>query len=177
VDDRTDTPVSLYGATKKANELMAHAYQHIFHVPTTGLRYFTVYGPWGRPDMALFLFTDAILHRRPIDVYNFGRMKRDFTYIDDVVEGTLSALANPFPYELFNIGNSDTVELLDFIGVIEQELGIEAQKNLLPLQPGDVPETSADIEKSRRMLGFNPRTPVREGIRRFLKWYREYYRL
>ena len=177
VDDRVDTPVSLYGATKKANELMAYAYSHLFGIPTTGLRYFTVYGPWGRPDMALFLFADAILNDRPINVYNYGRMKRDFTYVDDVVEGTIAALEKPFAYELFNLGNSDPVELMDFIGIIEEELGKEAQKNMMPLQPGDVLETSADIGKSKDMLGFSPKTPIREGIKRFLAWYREYYKV
>ncbi|MGD8984863.1 MAG: NAD-dependent epimerase/dehydratase family protein [Desulfobacteraceae bacterium] len=175
VDDRVDRPVSLYGATKKANELMAFAYNHLFSIPCTGLRFFTVYGPWGRPDMALFLFTDAILNDRPINVYNYGRMKRDFTYIDDVVEGTIAALEKPFAYEVFNLGNSDPIELMDFIGIIEEELGREAQKNMMPLQPGDVLETSADIGKSKNMLGFSPRTPIREGIKKFLAWYREYY--
>ncbi len=177
VDDRVDTPVSLYGATKKANELMAYAYSHLYGIPTTGLRFFTVYGPWGRPDMALFLFTDAILNNRPINVYNHGNMKRDFTYVDDVVEGTIAALDRPFAYELFNLGNSDPIELMDFIGIIEEELGKEAQKNMMPLQPGDVLETSADIGKSKDMLGFSPKTPIREGIKRFLAWYREYYRV
>lgn len=177
VDDRVDSPVSLYGATKKANELMAHAYSHLFGIPCTGLRFFTVYGPWGRPDMALFLFTDAILNDRPINVYNYGRMKRDFTYVDDVVEGTMAALEKPFAYEVFNLGNSDPIELMDFIGIIEEELGREAQKNLMPLQPGDVLETSADIGKSKDMLGFSPKTPTREGIRKFLAWYRQYYKV
>lgn len=177
VDDRVDTPVSLYGATKKANELMAYAYSHLFSIPCTGLRFFTVYGPWGRPDMALFLFTDAILNDRPINVYNYGRMKRDFTYIDDVVAGTIAALEKPFAYEVFNLGNSDPIELMDFIGIIEEELGREAQKNMMPLQPGDVLETSADIGKSKDMLGFSPKTPIREGIKRFLTWYREYYKV
>ena len=175
VDDRVDSPVSLYGATKKANELMAYAYSHLFSIPCTGLRFFTVYGPWGRPDMALFLFTDAILNNRPISVYNYGRMRRDFTYVDDVVEGTIAALEKPFAYEVFNLGNSDPIELMDFIGIIEEELGREAQKNLMPLQPGDVLETSADIGKSKEMLGFSPKTPIREGIKKFLAWYREYY--
>ncbi|MDY7037478.1 MAG: NAD-dependent epimerase [Thermodesulfobacteriota bacterium] len=177
VEDRVDTPVSLYGATKKANELMAHAYHHLFHIPCTGLRFFTVYGPWGRPDMALFLFTDAIINNRSINVYNFGRMKRDFTYIDDIVDGTIAALERPSPYEIFNLGNSNTVELLDFIKIIEEELGQEARKNMMPLQPGDVPETSADIQRSREILGFTPRTSIREGIKKFLSWYRDYYRL
>jgi len=177
VEDRVDTPVSLYAATKKANELMAHAYHHLFGFPCTGLRFFTVYGPWGRPDMALFLFTDAILNNRPIDVYNYGRMRRDFTYIDDIVDGTISAIEKPHAYEVFNLGNSNTTELLEFIRVIEEELGMEAQKNMMPLQPGDVPATSADIQKSKEMLGFNPKTSIREGIRKFLVWYREYYRI
>lgn len=175
-DDRVDTPISLYGATKKANELMAYAYSHMSHIPCTGLRYFTVYGPWGRPDMALFLFTKAILNKEPINVYNYGRMKRDFTYIDDVVEGTIAALERPSPYEIFNLGNSNAIELLDFIAIIEEELGQEAEKNMMPLQPGDVPETSADIQKSKKMLGYSPKTSIREGIRKFLSWYRDYYK-
>lgn len=175
VEDRVDNPISLYAATKKANELMAHAYSHLFEIPCTGLRYFTVYGPWGRPDMALFLFTDAILKKRPINVYNYGEMRRDFTYIDDIIDGTIRAIERPAPYEIFNLGNSDSVGLLDFIRVIEEELGQEAEKNMMPLQPGDVPETVADIRRSRELLGFDPRTPLREGIRKFISWYREYY--
>ncbi len=175
VEDRVDNPISLYAATKKANELMAHAYSHLFEIPCTGLRYFTVYGPWGRPDMALFLFTDAILKKRPINVYNYGEMRRDFTYIDDIIDGTIRAIERTAPYEIFNLGNSDSVALLDFIRVIEEELGREAEKNMMPLQPGDVPETVADIRRSRELLGFNPRTPLREGIRNFISWYREYY--
>ncbi|MBW1707834.1 MAG: NAD-dependent epimerase, partial [Deltaproteobacteria bacterium] len=174
VEDRVDTPVSLYAATKKANELMAHAYNHLYQIPCTGLRYFTVYGPWGRPDMALFLFTKAILTNEPINVYNYGRMKRDFTYIDDIVDGTMAALKRPVPFDVFNLGNSDTVDLLDFIAIVEEELGQTAEKNMMPLQPGDVAETSADIEKSRELLGFEPKTSLREGIRKFLSWYREY---
>jgi len=177
VDDRVDTPVSLYAATKKANELMAHAYNHLYGIPCTGLRYFTVYGPWGRPDMALFLFTDAILHNRPINVYNYGKMRRDFTYIDDIVDGTLAALDRPVAYEIFNLGNSNSVELMEFIGVLEEELGKKAEKNMMPIQPGDVPETSADIEKTRKLLGFSPKTPVEVGIRNFVAWYREYFRV
>jgi UDP-glucuronate 4-epimerase len=177
IEDIVDTPISLYAATKKANELMAHAYSHLFDIPLTGLRYFTVYGPWGRPDMALFLFTEAIIKGRPIEIYNFGRMKRDFTYIDDIVDGTIAALDNPFKYEIFNLGNSKTVELMQLIEIIEEELGIAAKKKFLPLQPGDVPETFADIEKTKRLLGFNPKTSIRSGIRRFLSWYREYYEL
>jgi UDP-glucuronate 4-epimerase len=177
VEDRVDTPVSLYAATKKANELMAHAYHHLFDFPCTGLRFFTVYGPWGRPDMALFLFTDAILNNRPIDVYNYGQMRRDFTYIDDIVDGTIAAIERPHAYEVFNLGNSDTTELMEFIRLIEDELGMEAQKNMMPLQPGDVPATSADIQKSKEMLGFSPKTSIREGIHNFLVWYREYYEI
>jgi UDP-glucuronate 4-epimerase len=175
IEDTVDAPISLYAATKKANELMAHAYSHLFNIPLIGLRYFTVYGPWGRPDMALFLFTEAIIHDRPIEIYNFGKMKRDFTYIDDVVEGTIAALDNPFKYELFNLGNSKSVELMKLIEIIEEELGIVAKKKFLPLQPGDVPETYADIEKTKRLLGFNPKTSIRSGIRSFLSWYRRYY--
>jgi len=175
-EDRVETPVSLYAATKKANELMAHAYSHLFDIPCTGLRFFTVYGPWGRPDMALFLFTEAILKNKPIKVYNHGRMKRDFTYIDDIVDGTIAALDRPFPYEVFNLGNSNVIGLLDFIRVIEEGLGKKAKKEMLPMQPGDVPETSADIQKSRDMLGFNPKTSIKEGVGKFLTWYREYYK-
>ncbi|MCD6298541.1 MAG: GDP-mannose 4,6-dehydratase [Deltaproteobacteria bacterium] len=177
VEDRVDNPVSLYAATKKANELMAHAYNHLYQIPCTGLRYFTVYGPWGRPDMALFLFTKAILTNEPINVYNYGRMKRDFTYIDDIVNGTMAALKRPVPFDVFNLGNSDTVGLLDFIAIVEEELGQTAEKNMMPLQPGDVAETSADIEKSRKLLGFEPKTSLREGIRKFLSWYREHYKV
>ncbi len=176
-EDNVDTPISLYAATKKANELIAHAYSHLFDIPLTGLRYFTVYGPWGRPDMALFLFTKAILGGRPIDIYNFGRMKRDFTYIDDAVDGTISALNKPFKYEIFNLGNSKTVGLMELIGIIEEELKVEAKKNFLPLQPGDVPETYADIEKATRLLGFRPKTSIREGVKQFIAWYRHYYNI
>ncbi len=177
VEDNVATPISLYGATKRSNELMAYTYSHLFNIPLTGLRYFTVYGPWGRPDMALFLFTRSMLDGRAIDIYNFGKMKRDFTYIDDIVDGTISALNNPFRYEIFNLGNSKTVELMKLIKIIEEELGTEAKKNFLPLQPGDVPETYADIEKTRKMLGFNPKTSIRAGIREFLKWYKDYYNI
>ncbi len=177
VEDRVDNPVSLYAATKKANELMAHAYSHLYGIPCTGLRYFTVYGPWGRPDMALFLFTDAILKDRPINVYNYGKMKRDFTYIDDIVDGTLAALDRAVAYDIFNLGNSNSVELMDFIDALEEELGKKARKNMMPIQPGDVPETSADIEKSRKLLGFAPKTPLNTGIRNFVAWYREYFHI
>jgi UDP-glucuronate 4-epimerase len=177
IGDNVDTPISLYAATKRANELMAYTYSHLYGIPLTGLRYFTVYGPWGRPDMALFLFTKAILDKRPIDIYNFGNMKRDFTYISDIVEGTISALDNPFRYELFNLGNSRNVELMELISTLEEELGEQAEKNFLPLQPGDVPETYADIDRTREILGFNPKTPIRKGVREFIKWYKDYYEL
>jgi UDP-glucuronate 4-epimerase len=177
IGDTVDTPISLYAATKRADELMAYTYSHLYGIPLTGLRYFTVYGPWGRPDMALFLFTKAILERRPIDIYNFGNMKRDFTYIADIVDGTISALDNPFSYELFNLGNSSNVELMELISILEELLGTEAEKNFLPLQPGDVPETYADIEKTRQILHFNPKTPIRRGVGEFIKWYRDYYQV
>jgi UDP-glucuronate 4-epimerase len=177
IEDNVDTPISIYAATKRANELMAYTYSHLFKIPLTALRYFTVYGPWGRPDMALFLFTSSILNGRPIDIYNFGKMKRGFTYIDDIIDGTISALNSPFRYEIFNLGNSESVQLMELIRIIEEELGIEAKKNFLPIQPGDVPETSADIEKTKKMLGFNPKTSIKTGVRRFLTWYRDYYKI
>ena len=189
-----DHPVSLYAATKKANELMAHTYSHLFGLPTTGLRFFTVYGPWGRPDMALFLFTKAILAGQPIQVFNHGRMIRDFTYIDDIAEGVVRvldrtaaadpdydpALADPArsnaPYRVFNIGNHAPIPLMDFIAAIEQAVGREAVKEFLPLQDGDVPATHADVEELAQWTGFRPAMPVPEGIRRFVAWYREYYK-
>lgn len=177
VDDSVDSPISLYAATKKANELIAHSYSHLYEIPCTGLRYFTVYGPWGRPDMALFLFTDAILKKKPINVYNYGKMKRDFTFIDDIIDGTIAAIERPAPCEIFNLGNSESVDLLDFIHVIEQEIGQEAEKNMLPMQPGDVAETAADIQKSRELLGFDPKISLHEGVRKFIAWYREYYKI
>jgi UDP-glucuronate 4-epimerase len=186
-------PLSLYAATKKANELMAHTYSHLFRLPTTGLRFFTVYGPWGRPDMAAFLFADAILAGRPIRVFNHGAMKRDFTYIDDIVEGVVRVLDRPpapdpdfdpmdpdparshAPYRIFNIGNSEPVELLEFIGALEAALGRTAIRELLPMQPGDVPATYADTSELARVTGFSPGTGVREGVARFVDWYRDYY--
>lgn len=176
VDDNVDRPISLYAATKKYNELMAHVYHHLYGINCTGLRFFTVYGPWGRPDMALFKFTDAIIKGRPIDVYNHGQMKRDFTYVSDIVAGILASLDKNYPYEIFNLGNSATVELTYYIECIERELGRKALKNMLPMQPGDVPATSADIEKSRRMLGFDPKVKIEQGIKEFLTWYRDYYK-
>jgi UDP-glucuronate 4-epimerase len=191
--DAVDHPVSLYAATKKANELMAHTYSHLFHLPTTGLRFFTVYGPWGRPDMALFLFTRAILQGRPIDVYNHGRMWRDFTYVDDIVEGVLRVLDKPAtpdptcraeqpdasvrtaPYRVFNIGNQEPVPLLEFIACVEAALGLPALKNLLPMQAGDVAATHADVDALRAWVGFRPATDIRSGVARFVAWYRDYY--
>jgi len=193
VHDNVDHPLSLYAATKKANELMAHTYSHLYGLPTTGLRFFTVYGPWGRPDMALFLFTRAMLEGRPIDVFNHGRMVRDFTYIDDIVEGVIRVLdrvaePNPdwdgrdpdpgssrAPWRVYNIGNSSPVELMEYIRAIEEALGIEAEKNFLPMQPGDVPATSADVKGLMEDVDFRPDTPVREGVRKFVEWYWEYF--
>lgn len=193
VHHNVDHPISLYGATKKANELMAHVYSQLFSLPTTGLRFFTVYGPWGRPDMSLFTFTRQILAGEPIEVFNNGRHKRDFTYIDDIVEGVIRVLDKPAqpdpqwsadspdpgtssaPYRLYNIGNHSPVELLRYIELIEQELGKKAVKKMLPLQPGDVPETYADVADLQCDVGYAPSTPIETGIARFVEWYREYY--
>ena len=193
--DSVDHPVSMYAATKKANELMAHTYSHLFGLPTTGLRFFTVYGPWGRPDMALFLFTKAILEGRPIDVFNHGKMQRDFTFVDDIVEGVVrvldrTAAPNPayvadapdpatsnVPYRVFNIGNHQPVQLLDYIGCVEQALGRKAQMKLLPLQDGDVPATYADVDALRDWVGFTPATDIQDGVGRFVEWYRGYYKV
>jgi len=193
IHHNVDHPVSLYAATKKANELMAHAYSHLYSLPTTGLRFFTVYGPWGRPDMAMFIFTRAILEGRPIDVYNHGRMKRDFTYIDDVVEGVVRVAdripsPNPAwsgdapdpgtsraPYRVYNIGNNKPVELMDLIRVLEEALGRKAEKRMLPMQPGDVPATYADVDDLTADVGYRPNTPIEEGVRRFVAWYRKFY--
>ncbi len=175
VRDRVDHPISLYAATKKANELVAHTYSHLYGLPCSGLRLFTVYGPWGRPDMALFIFTRAILNDQPIDVYNYGKMKRDFTYIDDIVKGVLASLDRPVPFAIYNLGNSRAVDLLYFIACIEKALGKEAEKKLLPMQPGDVAETYADISESQRDLGFDPTTGIEEGIEHFIRWYLSFY--
>ncbi len=193
VEDSVDHPVSMYAATKKANELMAHTYSHLFGLPTTGLRFFTVYGPWGRPDMALFLFTKKILAGEPIDVFNNGHHTRDFTYIDDIVEGVIRTLdrvpaadpahdpMNPTPatssapYRVYNIGNHQPVELLRYIEVLEDCLGRKAQRNLLPLQPGDVPDTYADVEALRRDTDYSPSTSIETGVKRFVEWYRDFY--
>ena len=193
VHDNVDHPLSLYAASKKSNELMAHTYSHLFRLPTTGLRFFTVYGPWGRPDMALFLFTRAILRGEPIDVFNHGKMLRDFTYIDDIVEGIFRTSEQPAapsrdwsgnapdpatstaPYRIYNIGNNQPIELGRFIDVIESCLGRKAVRNLLPLQPGDVPATFADIDALESAVGFRPETTIETGISRFIDWYRQYY--
>ena len=182
VDDKADRPVSLYGATKKAMEGIAHAYAHIHRMPLTGLRFFTVYGPWGRPDMALFIFTKAIRDGEPIPVFNHGDLRRDFTYIDDVVVGVLAALDRPpaddgttAPARVYNLGNHRSEKLMDYIACIEQALGMKARMDLLPMQSGDVKETFADIAAARRDLGFEPKTTIAEGIPRFIAWYRDYY--
>lgn len=193
VHHNVDHPLSLYAATKKSNELMAHTYSSLYDLPTTGLRFFTVYGPWGRPDMALFLFTSKILAGEPIDVFNYGKHRRDFTYIDDIVEGvirTLDNVAQPnpdwngvspdpgtskAPWRVYNIGNQSPVELMDYIGAIEEAVGKKAQMNLLPLQPGDVPDTYADVEALVQDVGYRPETPVKEGVARFVDWYRSFY--
>ncbi len=193
VHQNVDHPLSLYAATKKANELMAHTYSTLYQLPTTGLRFFTVYGPWGRPDMALFLFTRNILAGRPIDVFNYGNHKRDFTYVEDIAEGVVHALDNvaavnrdwssdtpdpgtsQAPYRLYNIGNQRPVDLMKYIGLVEECLGKEAEKNMLPLQPGDVPDTWADVEDLVRDVGYRPQTPVEEGVAKFVEWYLSYY--
>ena len=181
VSDRVDHPVSLYAATKKANELMAHSYSHLYHIPMTGLRFFTVYGPWGRPDMAYFKFVSAIAQKRPIDVYNYGNMQRDFTYIDDIVEGIVRTLHQPpnayqkTPFKVYNLGNNRPVSLRQFIQIIESEVGMTCQKNWLPMQPGDVPSTYADIDDAIEEIGYQPRTSIEEGLHHFVNWYREYY--
>ncbi len=195
VHHNVDHPVSLYAATKKANELMAHAYSHLYALPTTGLRFFTVYGPWGRPDMAYFSFTKKILNNEPIEVYNYGNCKRDFTYIDDIVEGVVRVLgripqadeswdrSNPdpatsyAPYKLYNIGNNQTVDLLYFISVLEDCLGKKSEQNLLPLQPGDVPETYANVDDLVRDVGYKPSTTIETGLASFVEWYKEYYKV
>jgi UDP-glucuronate 4-epimerase len=194
-DDSVDHPVSLYAATKKANELMAHTYSHLYGIPTTGLRFFTVYGPWGRPDMALFKFTKAMLEGKSIDVYNYGKMQRDFTYIDDIVEAivrmqdiipqpdpewaveTGSPADSSAPYRVYNIGNSSPVELMDYITALEEALGMTAEKNMMPIQPGDVLETSADTKPLYDMVGFRPQTTVRQGVKNFVDWYKAYYKV
>ncbi|HGK4843460.1 NAD-dependent epimerase [Kluyvera georgiana] len=194
-DDSVDHPVSLYAATKKANELMSHTYSHLYGLPTTGLRFFTVYGPWGRPDMALFKFTKAMVEGKTIDVYNYGKMKRDFTYIDDIVEAIIrlqdvipeansewtvengSPATSSAPYRVYNIGNSSPVELMDYITALEEALGIEAKKNMMPMQAGDVLETSAETQPLYDLVGFRPETSVKDGVKNFVEWYREFYQV
>ncbi len=191
--DNVDHPISLYAASKKSNELMAHTYSHLFALPTTGLRFFTVYGPWGRPDMALFLFTSAILEGKPIQVFNNGQMSRDFTFIDDIVEGVIRVIDNPpkgneawtgaepdpgsskAPYKVYNIGNSSPVSLMDFISAIEQNLGIEAKKEFMPIQPGDVPSTWADVSGLEEDFDYRPNTSIEDGVKKFIDWYKLYY--
>ncbi len=193
-NQNVDHPISLYAASKKSNELMAHTYSHLFNLPTTGLRFFTVYGPWGRPDMALFLFTKAILNNEPIDVFNHGNMVRDFTYIDDIVEGIVRVIDHPpqgnpnwsgkkpepsssiAPYKIYNIGNNNPVKLMDFIAAIEQKLGKKAKKNMMPIQQGDVPATFANVDDLVKDLGYKPNTPVTKGINNFIEWYLDYYK-
>lgn len=193
VEDRVDHPVSLYAATKKANELMAHTYSHLFALPTTGLRFFTVYGPWGRPDMAMWMFTKAILAGKPIDVFNHGRMKRDFTFVDDIVEGVIRTsdtippaqtvasdaddCSTAAPYRVYNIGNNQPVELMHLIETLESALGQKAEKNMLPMQPGDVPATYANIDALQRDVGFRPSTPIEDGVQKFVAWYKSYHQL
>jgi len=194
-NQNVDHPISLYAASKKSNELMAHVYSHLFALPTTGLRFFTVYGPWGRPDMALFIFTKAILEGRPIQVFNNGNMQRDFTYVDDIVEGVIKVMnhipqantgwqnsvsdisSSSAPYKIYNIGNNAPVKLLDFIEAIENELGIKAIKEFLPLQPGDVPATYANVNDLVRDVGYKPNTSIKEGVQNFINWYKQYYKI
>lgn len=194
VHDNVDHPLSLYGASKKANELMAHAYAHLYHLPTTGLRFFTVYGPWGRPDMAMWIFASSIIAGRPIKLFNRGQMRRDFTYVDDVVEAVVRLVehvptGNPqwsgeapdpgssvAPWRVYNIGNNNSVELLEVVRLLEDAIGIKAKRELAPMQPGDVPATYADVEDLMREVGFKPATPIKDGIERFIKWYRDYHR-
>lgn len=195
VHQNVDHPLSLYAASKKSNELMAHTYSHLYNIPTTGLRFFTVYGPWGRPDMALFIFTKAILEGKSIDVFNHGNMRRDFTYIDDIVEGVVRVSKripkansnwdsnNPdpafskAPYNLYNIGNNNPVQLLEMIETLEKAIGKKAQKNMMPIQPGDVPETYANVDDLERDVGFKPKTPIHDGIHNFVKWYKTFYNI
>lgn len=175
VEDDVSKPISFYGATKVANELIAYSYHHLYQIPITGLRFFTVYGPWGRPDMAYFKFTNKIVNNESINVYNNGDMKRDFTYIDDIVDGIISSLKTKNSYEIFNLGNNKPVDLLNFISILEEKLGKKAKINMLPMQPGDMYETYADISKSTKILGFKPKIGIDEGLARFVEWYKNYY--
>ena len=173
--DRVDTPISLYAATKKSNELIAHVYHHLFEVPMTGLRFFTVYGPWGRPDMALYKFTTMITNGETIQVFGYGKMKRDFTYIEDMLPAILKSLDTPRDYKIYNLGGNSPVKLMYFISLIEKELNIEAKKEFLPIQPGDVSETYANIENAKKDLGFEPKTSIEDGVKIFMKWFKEYH--
>ena len=175
IQDRVDKPIALYGATKRANELIAYSYSHLYGLHTTGLRFFTVYGPWGRPDMAMFIFTNNIINRKKITVYNHGNMKRDFTYINDIIDGTKVAIKKNYKCEIFNLGNNKSEKLMDMISIIEKELGIKAVIDFQPMQPGDVKESFADIEYSKEKLGFSPKTSIDEGIPNFIDWYNNYF--
>lgn len=184
VEDNVDHPISLYAATKRADELISHSYAHLYDLPQTGMRFFTVYGPWGRPDMALFIFTKAICEGRKLPVFNHGKMKRDFTYVDDIIDGVLAALDNPptredkkAPCRVLNIGNTRSENLMDFIHLIEEELGKKAELELLPMQPGDIAETFADVDETSRLTGFKPRTTIQEGVPKFVDWYKNYYQV
>jgi UDP-glucuronate 4-epimerase len=175
--DRVDNPLSLYGMTKRDNELMAHVFHHLYNIPVTGLRFFTVYGPWGRPDMALFLFTDALLHDRALQIFGEGKMQRDFTYIDDIVSGIVASIDKNYPEEIFNLGCGRKEELMEYVRMVEVSCGREAKKEFLPMQPGDVRSTSADISHAREKLGFDPQTMIQQGVPKFVEWYRRYHRL
>lgn len=177
VEDAVDHPMSLYAATKKYNELIGYTYHSLYGIHCTALRFFTVYGPWGRPDMSPYKFTESIIKGKPIDLYNNGKMKRDFTYVTDIVAGVLAALEKNYPYEIFNLGNSEAVELMAFVACFEKTIGKEAKKNFLPMQPGDVPETYADIEASRQKLGYSPKVKIEEGVREFVSWYKSYHKI
>ncbi len=181
VEDRVDTPISVYAATKRMDELLAHTYTHLYNFPTTGLRFFTVYGPWGRPDQAAFLFADKMRKKEPIHIFNNGEMQRDFTYIDDIITGIYASLMRENlkknPYRLYNLGNSHTVELMKYVELLEDSLGIKAQKKFMPMQMGDVKATCADIAQSQKELGYNPKTPVEEGLKNFIDWYKTYYKI
>ena len=176
-DDRTDDQLSLYGMNKKDNELMAHVYHKLYGIPVTGLRFFTVYGPWGRPDMALFLFTDALLNDRPLQIFGFGKMQRDFTYVDDIVSGIIASIDKNYPEEAFNLGCGRKEELMEYVRMVEVSCGKEAKKEFLDMQPGDVVRTDADISKAKKMLGYEPKTMIQEGVPKFVEWYRGYYKI
>ena len=179
VNQRVDNPISLYAASKKSTELISECYSHLFNIQCIGLRFFTVYGPWGRPDMATFIFTKKIIEKSPIDIFNYGKMERDFTYIDDIVSGIYGSykIKKKFKHKIYNLGNNNPEVLIDFINLIEKTLGIKAKKNLLPIQPGDVKKTFADIKESKKDLNFNPKTKISEGIPKFINWYKKYFKI